>query len=503
MALEITRGLFGLEIPESSDQDFKDAVTFAQLTPEQSVRASAMMSGQMLGRGVGQVLGAAAGGFAGIDTRDPDAKRRSAGIRALQEVQSRGINPDDPEAYLPVIAKAFQDEGLLEDALKAATALQAHRQSKMKLGIDQQEATAKLMGAQAELLKAGTGAAKEKREGSVENRIQELARTGKFTPASLAAYEKSGNINDLAMDGRKVQKVETKDGVYLVPEDSMWDQSTWVRVGDPIRAAGSSQDRESAAAKLQSLMTKHRKSDELDADMISRLSEGNPEERNDAAMMRALAAAAVGTDHAGRVLGEGEKLTEGEQQLFGYAKAAEFASKIYRGNWEGKELPDVSAVKGALQKIADSDPKAPMTLQFLLTLSPDPAVRRYLGDAFGVLLPVLRKDTGAAIAASEWINYMNSYVGLSNDLPEARRDKDKRLNERIIGMRALVSSPKYRMYTKRYDEMMAAEGAKTSNIDALLEGAKAVAGKDEATRKKFWDSLTPQEKKLLEPYLKR
>jgi hypothetical protein len=496
MALDITRGLFGIEVPESSDQDLKDAVTFAQLSPEQSVRASGMMSGTMLGRGLGNLARAGIGYATGEDVRTPDEKRQAAGRRALQYIQQGGVNPEDPEAYLPLVAKAFQEEGLTEDALKAATALNGLRMAKGKLAVDQTNAAAATANAAAAAIRARTDAAKETREGSVATKIQELAKTGKYTPESLKKYEVSGNINDLIGDNKKVQKVETKDGVYLVPEDTMNDSKTWVRVGDVVRTAGSSQDRETAAQKLQLLMSKHRKTDEFDSDMLARLTEGTPEQRNDAAMMRALAAAAVGTDHAGRVLGEGEKLTEGEQQLFGYAKAADFASNIYTQNWSGKNLPDMSKFKAALQAVSDKDPKAPMTLQFLLTMAPDAETRRYIGDAFGMLLPVLRKDTGAAIAASEWFNYFNTYIPESTDLPESRRDKEKRMGERIIGMRALVSAPKYRMYSKRYDEMMAAQGTPPKVIrpvaDIQAEG-RAAKAKGEEAYKKWLSELDPEE----------
>lgn len=509
MALEITKGLFGIEIPgDKLSQDEASALAFAQLSPTASVRASGMMAGSMLGRGAADVGRVALGAYTGADVRTPEEKRRSAEMKVVARLKEGNINPGDPAAYLPIVAQAFNEEGLVEEALKAANALNSLKAQATTLSTAQTKAQADMIGALASASKAGTDAAEEARKAGPEYKAQELAKTGHFTPASIESFKKSGNLNDLTSLNKKVQKVETKDGVYLVPEDTMSDQKTWVRVGDPVRAAGSSADRETAAVKLQALMSKHRASNEEDSDMLARLQSGTPEQRNDAAMMRALAAAAVGTDHAGRVLGEGEKLTEGEQQMFGYAKAAEFGEKIYKTNWASKPLPDVSKFKAALQSVASNDPNSKMSLQLLLTMSPDAETRRYIGDAFGVLLPVLRKDTGAAIAASEWVNYINTYIPQSNDLPEARMDKEKRLNERIVGMRALIAVPKYRVYTKRYDEMMADEQAKVgaprerSEEDLAALGRTAQKLGPEAVQQ-FLKSLSPAERAIVDAKFKR
>lgn len=496
MALDITKGLFGVNLSSAQDADEDLAIRMAQLSPSGAIRASGMMAGSMMGRGLGDLARAGVGYATGMDTRTPDEKRQAAQFTAIKMIKDQGIDPDDPASYLPVVARAFQSQGLLEEALKAATALEQLKGTRKKFDIESAKAGA-------DVLKARTDADTERRLSSLAHKTQELAKTGKFTPASLSQYAETGNINDLIGDNKKVQKVETKEGVYLVPEDTMQDKKTWVRVGDIARSAGSAEDRETAAVKLQALMTKHRKTDEFDADMIARLSEGNPEERNDAAMMRALAAAAVGTDHAGRILGEGEKLTESEQQLFGYAKAADYASAIYNNNWSGKPLPDVSKLKAALQATADKNPNTPMTLQLLLTMAPDAETRRYIGDAFGMLLPVLRKDTGAAIAASEWFNYFNTYIPESVDLPQARLDKEKRMAERIIGMKALTSAPKYRMYNKRYEEMMAnapAVGKKEvvpRPKEAIQAEGRAAKAKGEEAFKKWKASLSPEELALI------
>lgn len=484
MALDITRGLFGIELPASSlSEDQAQALAFAQLSPEQAVRASGMMSGKMLGRGVGDLGRAAFGGITGVDIRNPDERRQAAQMRVLQTIKERGIDPEDPEAYLPVIARAFQEEGLVEDALKAATALQNMRVGRVK--------------GEAEVAAKRASALKDLSEADPTVRYQKLAASGHFKPESIEKFKQTGNYNDLLLNAKGVQKVETDEGVYLVPESTMHDRSTWERVGDVKKTVGGTQDREVAATKMNALKDKHRMSGENDEDMMARLSmSDDPKARNDAAMIRALAAAAVGTDHAEQLSGGGVKLTETESTLFGYSKAAEFALPIFQKNWGAVPPPSLDTVRAIVNNVAAKSPNTPMTLDMILTAVPDKAVRQYIGDAFGVLLPVLRKDTGAAIAASEWINYFNTYIPEATDNPQSMKDKMARLNERVVGMKALADSPRFRAFNERYKKLMGTE-AKNSK-EAILSKARGMDAKELAA---YMRTLNPEQKKILNAWL--
>jgi hypothetical protein len=212
------------------------------------------------------------------------------------------------------------------------------------------------------------------------------------------------------------------------------------------------------------------------------------------AQLMALAKEAVGADNIQQALGGSKPLTVEQGQLFDYGSAALLASDIItRKQWGTPANPfpkiDDSFLKN-LQVAVAKNPNAPMTLDMVLASVGDKKTREYLADYFGALLPVLRKDTGAAIAGSEWINYFNTYVPSGNASAEDNATRIERMQGRIDALQvAIEKDPNMK---RRMDGLRELQAKRTAGKDLLTQGRAAKAKGPEAYRIWF-TGLTPEQ----------
>ena len=139
-------------------QQAKD-IQMAQLTPEQRMYTMGAQAGRSIGQGLGSLFG--------VEVQDPLVQKATA-LRSL--------------------AKEFDTttpDGLMQFAQAASK-------------IDPRAGALAAQQAQA-MMKTQSEIAKNLRERAAADPFQKLVETGKYTPESLAAYQKSGNIEDLKL----------------------------------------------------------------------------------------------------------------------------------------------------------------------------------------------------------------------------------------------------------------------------------------------------------------
>lgn len=188
----VAQSLFGVT-PESLQQERQNAlmnraVQVAQLDPFQQAYASIYAGVGNLGRGIGGLLGA----------EDPELMR----VRQRQELL-QDVNPTDPASLRAAAQKAmerkdYQAAQMLADRAMSAETEQAKLESERAL------------------------ANQRNRERIAADPVQQIIRTGKYTPASVAAYQQSGNISDLEPidKGDPTALSETKEGIFLVNKNT-------------------------------------------------------------------------------------------------------------------------------------------------------------------------------------------------------------------------------------------------------------------------------------------
>jgi len=197
--------LFGVtpeDLMASRDlQAQKDALAYAQLTGAQRANMGGFLAGRQLGGALGGLLGA----------QDPELER----IRQRQALL-QGVDLSSPEALRAAASRALQSGDSAAAGLLAARAMEADK-------------------ARAELGATQALTAQRLRERAAADPLQQLLRTGKYTPESVAKYQETGNIKDL----ETVQKddptalSETAEGIFLVNK----------RTGEKIARVGSSPER--------------------------------------------------------------------------------------------------------------------------------------------------------------------------------------------------------------------------------------------------------------------
>lgn len=193
----VAEGLFGVT-PESLQQERQNAllnrgIQLAQLDPFQQAYANIYAGAGNVGRGVGGLLGA----------EDPELMR----VRQRQQLL-QGINPADPASLRSGIEQAMASKDFTLAQELASRALTAEK--------TQSEITKNL------------------RERAAADPLQQLLRTGKFTPTSVEKYAQSGKISDLETASEDPTALsETKEGIFLVNK----------RTGDKISRIGDAPDR--------------------------------------------------------------------------------------------------------------------------------------------------------------------------------------------------------------------------------------------------------------------
>jgi hypothetical protein len=202
---QVMNSLFGMT-PESLMAQREAALQtqaqqFAQLDPFQRATAGIYAGANKLGGAIGGMLGA----------QDPEMMR-------LQQRQSmlQGLDLTDPDSLKQGIQAAMQNKDY---------------QLVSELTNRFQQANAAALAAR----KTESEITKNLREKAGADPVQQLLRTGKYTVASLGAYEQSGNIADLVpVDPNEPTALsETKEGIFLINK----------RTGDKIQRIGAAPER--------------------------------------------------------------------------------------------------------------------------------------------------------------------------------------------------------------------------------------------------------------------
>ena len=186
MAENIVAGLFGMT-PEmyqgqQYQQDLKRGYELAQLDPGAAARAQ-------LGASVGQ-LGRGFAGALGIE--DPQLKL----ISARQQILSQ-LDQSDPESFLKgaqMLAQAGDQQGAMALAQYARQAQGDVAQTKQRLAA------------------ALASEAAAKRERVQADPFQKLVESGKYTPASLAEFQRTGLPADLVLYEKPEKPTKTSYG---------------------------------------------------------------------------------------------------------------------------------------------------------------------------------------------------------------------------------------------------------------------------------------------------
>ena len=200
---DIVKGLFGVSPEELAQQRNEQlntqASAFAQLTPEQ--RAT-----QMLYRGGSQLAGAV-GGLMGA--QDPQMKK-SADLQGI--LQSGDFNTVEGATAMAKQAAAM---GYGNEAQQMYAHAQGLRKSAAELG----------------LTEAKTAQALREKQGA--DPLQQLIRTGKYTPTSVQRYAETGNVSDLDNVEKADQTAlsETAEGIFLVNKTT---GEKIARIGSPL-----------------------------------------------------------------------------------------------------------------------------------------------------------------------------------------------------------------------------------------------------------------------------
>jgi hypothetical protein len=156
----IVQGLFGAT-PEAYQQQqqrqaMQDALAMAQLDPMQLARANIMAGANR-----------AAGGIAGLmGVEDPQMR-----LISQRNALAKQIDMNDPES----IMRGAQMAAQMGDTVAAGQLADYARKAASELSLIQQR----------------------NRERQAADPMQQLIRSGKYTPASIATYAKSGNVADL------------------------------------------------------------------------------------------------------------------------------------------------------------------------------------------------------------------------------------------------------------------------------------------------------------------
>lgn len=202
---QIVGGLFGVS-PEQLQAQRNQAldaraIQLAQLDPFQQAYASIYSGAGRAGRGVAGLLGA----------EDPELERISTRQKAVQ-----GLDGTNPHSLLQA-AQQLAQSGDYAGAQELYAQARKLQEFGMEMGLKQSQITKNL------------------REKEGADPFQQLIRSGKYTPASLAKYEQTGKVDDLEnVDKQDHTKLtETKQGIFLI--DS--------RTGEPIKRIGDSPDR--------------------------------------------------------------------------------------------------------------------------------------------------------------------------------------------------------------------------------------------------------------------
>ncbi len=207
MAENIVAGLFGLTPEMYGEQQrrsaLREGVELAQLDPASRGAAMTYAGAKGLGRGIAGAMG----------IEDPQLKMISARNTIAQQ-----IDQSDPESIL----KGAQMLAQMGDQQGAMALAQYARQAQSEMAQAQQRRAA----AAASMAQAG-------RERVQADPFQKLVESGKYTPASLAEYQRTGLPADLVLYEKpeKPDKAESKPTIQKLQE-----YAATLPVGSPLLA---------------------------------------------------------------------------------------------------------------------------------------------------------------------------------------------------------------------------------------------------------------------------
>lgn len=202
---DIVKGLFGVSPEELAQQRAEQlntqATAFAQMSPEARASASLYRGGSQLAGAVGGMLGG----------QDPQMKK-SADLQGI--LQSGDYNTFEGATAMAKQAAAM---GYGNEAQQMYAHAQGLRKSAADLG----------------LTEARTQQALREKQGA--DPLQQLIRSGKYTPASVEKYAASGKVSDLDNVEKADQTAlsETSEGIFLVNKTT----------GEKIARIGAAPDR--------------------------------------------------------------------------------------------------------------------------------------------------------------------------------------------------------------------------------------------------------------------
>ena len=219
MAENIVAGLFGLTPQayqnQQYQQDLKRGYELAQLSPGAAAQAGLQASAGQLGRGFAGAMG----------IEDPQLKLISARNTIAQQIDQ--TNPESILKGAQMLAQAGDQQGAMALAQYA-------RQAQVQIAEQQQ----RLAAGQASLAAA-------KRERLQADPFQKLVESGKYTPASLAEYQRTGLPADLVLYEKpeKPEKPESKTTIQKLQEYAATlppGSPLLAQVQEAIKAEGSS-----------------------------------------------------------------------------------------------------------------------------------------------------------------------------------------------------------------------------------------------------------------------
>jgi hypothetical protein len=197
---------------QQAQQDQTNAVAQAQLTPFQSIRASALMSGTQAGRSLA--------GLFGIEDPALSEAKKMEELKAAVASQWDG---NDPLVAYKIFAKEASARGLTQAAIGAATQVKAleTERSKTELGKRKVEAELDLVGAQTEAAKKATERATSQEERAAEEfdyRKSQRALDEAIKEVNLTAARKSNEAKQVQYDAAKLALDKAKVEFEAMPE---------------------------------------------------------------------------------------------------------------------------------------------------------------------------------------------------------------------------------------------------------------------------------------------
>lgn len=200
-----TQGLFG---PAMGEEEMA-----RQLLAQRASEFAQMPQGQrlaMMGYQAGNRAGQAVAGAFGVDVTDPAIRRATMLRRMAQQYDT-----NTPKGLRDLAAALRENDP--DMAMRVAQAADAMELAGKKIVSEEALASQRM------------------RERASADPVQKIITSGKYTPESVAAYEKSQNIGDLVLidKGDPTTLAETAEGIVLINKTT----------GEPIRRIGSAPQR--------------------------------------------------------------------------------------------------------------------------------------------------------------------------------------------------------------------------------------------------------------------